>query len=69
RQLLDSEQPPHWTKRRRLSNVARGAAEGLEGPAGTERLDPTQKRRPAPEWPEDSFPSQAVTPKGSVAEL
>ena len=30
-----------WTVRRRLSNVARGAAEGLEGPAGTERLDPT----------------------------
>ena len=34
----------HWTVRRRLSNVARGAAEGLEGPAGTERLDPTHCR-------------------------
>ncbi|MDV7391969.1 hypothetical protein RZS08_11465, partial [Arthrospira platensis SPKY1] len=34
----------HWTVRRRLSNVARGAAEGLEGPAGTERLDPTPMR-------------------------
>ena len=34
-----------WTERRRLSNVARGAAEGLEGPAGTERLDPTQSCR------------------------
>ena len=31
-----------WTVRRRLSNVARGAAEGLEGPAGTERLDPSR---------------------------
>ncbi len=29
----------------------------------------THKRRPAPQWPEDSFPSEAVTPKGSVAEL
>ena len=36
-----------WTVRRRLSNVARGAAEGLEGPAGTERLDPTLNRRRA----------------------
>ena len=36
-----------WTVRRRLSNVARGAAEGLEGPAGTERLDPTQSSRRA----------------------
>jgi hypothetical protein len=34
-----------WTVRRRLSNVARGAAEGLEGPAGTERLDPTRSCR------------------------
>lgn len=34
-----------WTERRRLSNVARGAAEGLEGPAGKERLDPTLCRR------------------------
>ena len=31
-----------WTVWRRLSNVVRGAAEGLEGPAGTERLDPTR---------------------------
>ena len=36
-----------WTERRRLSNVARGAAEGLEGPAGTERLYPTQSSRRA----------------------
>lgn len=34
-----------WTERRRLSNDARGAAEGLEGPAGKERLDPTRCRR------------------------
>ena len=36
-----------WTVWRRLSNVARGAAEGLEGPAGTERLDPTQSGQSA----------------------
>ena len=28
-----------WTVRRQWSNVARGAAEGLEGPAGKERDD------------------------------
>ena len=30
-----------WTKQRRLSNVLRGVTEGLEGPTGKERLDPT----------------------------
>ena len=46
-----------WTERRRLSNVARGAAEGLEGPAGTERLDPTQTGHP-------DFPEAAAEARG-----
>ena len=47
-----------WTERRRLSNVARGAAEGLEGPAGTERLDPTLSRRSLRQRLGGSFPSE-----------
>lgn len=48
--LSDVRPSSHWTVRRRLSNVARGAAEGLEGPAGTERLDPTHKRHSWRSW-------------------
>ena len=49
-----------WTVRRRLSNVARGAAEGLEGPAGTERLDPTQTGH-------TDFPEAAAQARGPSA--
>ena len=35
----DVRPPSRWTRRRRLSNVARGATEGLEGPTGKERDD------------------------------
>jgi hypothetical protein len=38
--------------------MSRGAAEGLEGPAGTERLDPTLNRRSLGQRLAGSFASE-----------
>lgn len=56
-----------WTVRRRLSNVARGAAEGLEGPAGTERLYPTHRSRSIPRRLNGRFEGGAATCEPSTS--